>query len=312
MILTSGQEDDFPTFETLSWDLDQNASMQDWMTISSTSRRGSSSSQSVFGSLLTRIVAEEDNEDNLYIGPKQPAATMLLQQTDFRNRRQKVVVEKVGRLLSPDPPLCLSSLLSHAAGPGQEHHDLDLASLPTDSLINTAFQEPAGLNTFIKASCIRSIQADLQSPSKPSIHVADISLLVSTLAWGALLNDSIEAGTKMALINLACDASKALFHQKDTIRKFLSLVATLCFVEKTGSEMTYTLLVKSASTAAALGLHLEPSTLHRCVGDDEVVQVQRAMWMLYCIEKSFALRVQTFSVSSGVGHLQPRAVGELT
>ncbi|KKY15011.1 hypothetical protein UCDDS831_g07888 [Diplodia seriata] len=92
-----------------------------------------------------------------------------------------------------------------------------------------------------------------------------------------------------------------------------SLVATLCFVEKTGSEMTYTLLVKSASTAAALGLHLEPSTLHRCVGDDEVVQVQRAMWMLYCIEKSFALRVQTFSVSSKpVSICNTRGLAELT
>lgn len=69
----------------------------------------------------------------------------------------------------------------------------------------------------------------------------------------------------------------------------------------------YNLLVNSASTAAALGLHLEPSILNRCGGDEEVVEVQRTMWMLYCIEKSFALRVQTFSVSkarSGTGHLQ--------
>ncbi|OJD33818.1 fumonisin biosynthetic transcription factor [Diplodia corticola] len=295
--LLDNYENQFPVLDTLDWNAHQNTLIQDWMAwtpSSSDSRRGSSSSQSILGSLPTRIVAE-DNEDKVYTGPNKPAATISLQQVHFRNRRQKMVVERVESLLSPESQLCISSLLSED-GPSRDHCGLDLRSLPTDRFIQTTFHEPSGLNTFIKAALVRNIQANLHSSSTPSIHIEDISLLITTLAWGALLDHNTEGRTRTMLIDLTCDASKALCAQKDTIRKFLALVAALCFVEKVGSKIMYTLLVNSASTAAALGLHLEPTILNRCGGDEEVLQVQRAMWMLYCIEKSFALRVQTFSI----------------
>ncbi|KAK0638127.1 Terrein cluster-specific transcription factor terR [Lasiodiplodia hormozganensis] len=291
-------ENHFPGLETLIWNAHQNNLIQDWAAwtpSSSESRRGSSSSQSIFGPLLARIVAEENEDGEVYTGPKGPAATISLQQAHFRNRRQRVVVERVENLLSPENELCVSSLLSDD-GPSRDYHSLDLTSLPTERLIQTTFCEPGGLNTFLKGAFVRNIQATLNSSSKPSIRVEDISLLITTLAWGALLDHNIEDRTRTTLIDLACDASKALCAQKDTIRKFLALVAALCLVEKTGSRIMYNLLVNSASTAAALGLHLEPSILNRCGGDEEVVEVQRTMWMLYCIEKSFSLRVQTFSI----------------
>ncbi|KAF4545509.1 Fumonisin biosynthetic transcription factor [Lasiodiplodia theobromae] len=291
-------ENHFPGLETLIWNAHQNNLIQDWAAwtpSSSESRRGSSSSQSIFGPLLARIVAEENEDGEVYTGPKRPAATISLQQAHVRSRRQRVVVERVENLLSPENELCVSSLLSDD-GPSRDYHSLDLTSLPTERLIQTTFCEPGGLNTFLKGAFVRNIQATLNSSSKPSIRVEDISLLITTLAWGALLDHNIEDRTRTTLIDLACDASKALCAQKDTIRKFLALVAALCLVEKTGSRIMYNLLVNSASTAAALGLHLEPIILNRCGGDEEVVEVQRTMWMLYCIEKSFALRVQTFSI----------------
>lgn len=56
-------ENHFPGLETLIWNAHQNNLIQDWAAwtpSSSESRRGSSSSQSIFGPLLARIVAEEN------------------------------------------------------------------------------------------------------------------------------------------------------------------------------------------------------------------------------------------------------------
>lgn len=55
-------------------------------------------------------------------------------------------------------------------------------------------------------------------------------------------------------------------------------------------------MLGSISTAALLSLHLESVVRSLCVSDDQAVQTNRAMWLLYCIDKSYALRWQTFSV----------------
>nr|C9K7C4.1 RecName: Full=AM-toxin biosynthesis protein 12; Flags: Precursor [Alternaria alternata]BAI44748.1 hypothetical protein [Alternaria alternata] len=123
-----------------------------------------------------------------------------------------------------------------------------------------------------------------------------MSLLITSLAWGALLDPEVSSASKVALLDAVLEASTLLLRQNGSVRKFLALVAVLCLAEKTGSDNLPALILGSISTAASLSLHLETALRKSCVSNDQAVQTKRAMWILYCIDKSYALRWQTFSL----------------
>lgn len=56
------------------------------------------------------------------------------------------------------------------------------------------------------------------------------------------------------------------------------------------------LILGSISTAASLSLHSEPDLRKLCANNEQAIQTKRAMWLLYCVDKSYALRWQTFSL----------------
>ncbi|KAA8617332.1 hypothetical protein PtrV1_10633 [Pyrenophora tritici-repentis] len=223
--------------------------------------------------------------------------TALFQNADRGSRRQQAVLDKVKVLLSSEHQTCLSSLL-RKINPCGENPGLDLNDLPVKKLLQKAFKDPGGLSLFIKEQDVMRIQECCFDLKDRPIDVSDMSLLIVSLAWGALLDPEVSSVSRVALLDAVLETSSLLLRQESSVRQFLALVAVLCLTEKTGSDNLPALILGSISTAASLSLHLE-SVLHKfCVSDEQAVQTKRAIWLLYCIDKSYALRWQTFSVSS--------------
>ncbi|KAJ6204071.1 hypothetical protein PSV09DRAFT_2377681 [Bipolaris maydis] len=206
-----------------------------------------------------RIVADKA-ETRLSPAHSTYRITALFQNADRGSRRQQTVLNKVNLLLSSKHQTCFSSLLRKIDS-DREHQSLDIDSLSMGKLIQRAFKELGGLNLFIKE----------QDP----IDVSDMSLLIVSLAWGALLDP-----------------------EKLQYCYFARMVASLGLAEKTGSDKLYTLILGSISTAASLNLYLEHVLRKLYTSDEQVIQTRRAMWLLYGIDKSYALRWQTFSLVS--------------
>ncbi|KAH7548716.1 hypothetical protein BM1_10882 [Bipolaris maydis] len=156
-----------------------------------------------------------------------------------------------------------------------------------------SFKELEGPSLFIKEQDVMQIQEHFVHPEKPPIDVSDMSLLMVSLAWGALLDPEVSSVSQVALLDAVLEISTMLLHQNRSVRQFLALVAA---VQKTGSENLPALILGSVSTVASLNLHLEPILRRNCVSEEQVIQAKRALWVLYCIDKSRALRWQTFSL----------------
>ncbi|KAF7573953.1 Fungal-trans domain containing protein [Pyrenophora tritici-repentis] len=221
----------------------------------------------------------------------------LFQNADGGSRRQQTVLDRVNVLLSSNHQTCFSSLLRKIDS-GREHQSLDLNDLSMRKLIQRAFKEPGGLNLFIKEQDVTRIQEQFVDLGNLPIDVSDMSLLIVSLAWGALLDPEVSSVSRAALLDAVLEISTLLLRQNGSVRQFLALVAVLGLAEKTGSEKLHTLILGSISTAASLNLHLEPVLRKFCTSDEQAIQTKRAMWLLYCIDKSYALRWQTFSLVS--------------
>ncbi|EMD66030.1 hypothetical protein COCSADRAFT_170432 [Bipolaris sorokiniana ND90Pr] len=243
-----------------------------------------------------RIIADKA-EPKPFSTYKTYRITALFQNAYGESRRQQAVLDKVKVLLSLEHQTFLTSLLSKIDS-GREHQSLDLNGLPVRKLIQRAFREPGGLSLFIKEQEVTRIQERFFDPVNLPIEISDMSLLIASLAWGALLDPEVSSVSKAALLDAVLEISTLLLRQNGSIRQFLALVAVLCLAEKIGLENLPALIIGSVSIAASLSLHLDPVIRKLCDSDEQAIRTKRAMWLLYCIDKSHALRWQTFSLVS--------------
>ncbi|CAE7033948.1 hypothetical protein PTTW11_05314 [Pyrenophora teres f. teres] len=218
--------------------------------------------------------------------------TALFQNVDGGSRRQQTVLDKVKVLLSSEHETCLSNFLRKVDS-GGEHSSLVLTELPVTKLLQNAFKELGGLGLFINEEDVTRIQQRFFDSEHLPMDASDASLLVVSLAWGALLEPEMSSSSRVALLDAVLETSTLLLRQHHSVRKFL-----LSISERTGSKNLPALILTSISTAASLNLHLEPVLRKLCASDEQVIHTQRAMWLLYCIDKSHALRCHSFSLVS--------------
>ncbi|KAH4101238.1 hypothetical protein HBI04_159730 [Parastagonospora nodorum] len=214
----------------------------------------------------------------------------LFESADRGSRRKQAVLDKVKVLLSPEHQICLSELF-RKIGSNVEHQSLDLDKLPVQKLVQRTLGFRPSL--LIKERDVMETYNRLLDPGKLPVEVSNFSLLVVSLAWGALLDSDLSSTLKVALLDTVLATSRLLLQQKSSIRQFLLLLA-----EKTGSDDLIALITGSVSTATSLGLHLEPILRSFCINNEQAASVERAMWTLYCIDKSYALRWQAFPLVS--------------
>ncbi|XP_014550682.1 hypothetical protein COCVIDRAFT_42863 [Bipolaris victoriae FI3] len=97
-------------------------------------------------------------------------------------------------------------------------------------------------------------------------YLGIVSLLLASLSCEALLDLKAGSAVKVALL--------------DAVAQILYLA------EKPGSGDLPALIHGSVSTTASLGLHSESGIRSFGITNEQVIQVERAMWMLYYIDKS--------------------------
>ncbi|EFQ89070.1 hypothetical protein PTT_14805 [Pyrenophora teres f. teres 0-1] len=102
-----------------------------------------------------------------------------------------------------------------------------MASPKIRAWIHRFSQEPGGLNTFIDIQHIIQIHRTVLNPQGRSIHPTDLSLLLVTITWGALLDTDSGSSAKVALADDFEEMTKLLLRQADNVDKFLALVAAV-------------------------------------------------------------------------------------
>lgn len=65
------------------------------------------------------------------------------------------------------------------------------------------------------------IQERFSQPENLPIDVSDMSMLITSLAWGALLNLEVSSVSKAALLDAALETSSLLLRQNSSFRQFL-------------------------------------------------------------------------------------------
>ncbi|KAA8621045.1 hypothetical protein PtrV1_05546 [Pyrenophora tritici-repentis] len=160
-----------------------------------------------------------------------------------------------------------------------------------------AFQEPGGLNTFIKSQHVIQIHRAVLNPPERSVQPTELSLLLVTITWGALLDTEFNSSVKANLATAVEDMTKLLFRYTDSADKFLALVAMLCLAERINQKELHALIVGCAGIASSLKLQMRSVVHATCLSEEQAAQVRQAIRVLYCIDKSYALRWQTLPVT---------------
>ncbi|KAH6119398.1 hypothetical protein HBI64_176530 [Parastagonospora nodorum] len=146
----------------------------------------------------------------------------LFESADRGSHRKQAVLDKVKVLLSPEHQICLSELF-RKIGSNVEHQSLDLDKLPVQKLVQRTLGFRPSL--LIKERDVMETYNRLLDPEKLPVEVSDFSLLVVSLAWGALLDSDISSILKVALLDTVLATSRLLLQQKSSIRQFLLLLA---------------------------------------------------------------------------------------
>ncbi|KAF7450317.1 hypothetical protein A1F99_049330 [Pyrenophora tritici-repentis] len=153
--------------------------------------------------------------------------------------------------------------------------------------------QEGNLNTFIKAQHVIQIHRALLNPQKRSVQPTELYLLLVTITWGALLDTEVNTPVKADLADAVEDMTKLLFRHADSVDKLLALVAMLCLAEKMNQKELHALILGCAGTASSLKLQMRSVVHATCLSEEQAAQVGQAIRVLYCIDKSYALRWQT-------------------
>jgi hypothetical protein len=74
---------------------------------------------------------------------------------------------------------------------------------------------------LIKQRDVMETYNRLIDPEEQPVEVSDFSLLVVSLAWGALLDSDVSSTLKVALLDTVLATSRLLLQQKSSVRQFL-------------------------------------------------------------------------------------------
>ncbi|KAG9379210.1 gag-pre-integrs domain containing protein [Pyrenophora tritici-repentis] len=247
-----------------------------------------------FPSLASRVLAEPVND---IPAPSGCDITAAIQSSNLGDSRKQAVLGKISKLLSFDCQICLPLFWRSVSGE-KERLAPDMRNPEISTWLQKAFQEPGGLNAFLSIHQILHIHRTVLGSPQTSIYVSELSLLLVAITWGALLDTSFDNSAKAALADAITEMIKLLLGQPNTINKFLALVAMLCLAETMGLEDEHALILGCVGTAGSLKLHMGPVVRSSCYNNEQVGQVEKALRMLYCIDKSYALRWKTIPLLS--------------
>ncbi|RFU75373.1 transcription factor fum21 [Trichoderma arundinaceum] len=205
---------------------------------------------------------------------------------------------------------------------GHEAYHLlhNFAALPMEKLVNSCFREHWGVGCFLQNSAMLKLAQKLANGKierdQNAVTIVEIFLLGIIAAWGATIDPDENPVLACALTTQIIDLRQDVASKPDSISKFLAFVAMVRlrstqarkfnfillttpsqaqFAFKTGLSQLPAILAETISIAQSLNLHREAALQSVCQNHTVVTQVQRACWVLFCVDKAYAMRWRTFS-----------------
>ncbi|KAI0975023.1 hypothetical protein F4678DRAFT_421696 [Xylaria arbuscula] len=229
------------------------------------------------------------------------------------NLKSSIVQRIVTRLLSRDYLVGLP--LSWTDGPanesGQEIPNTigDMSAALMTQMIGLCFDDPWGVTLFLHKSdtykLVQKHKSDLTASEEDEFDVIDTFLLGILVAWGAAVNANENPALAYALSMRVIDIYHTVLSVPHSISKFLALVCMSQYAFKIGLAQCPAILAQAVSLVQSLNLHLEAGLACLSLAGGNMNQVKRACWVLFCVDKSYAMRWRTFSLLPGIEYNHP-------
>ncbi|CCU75572.1 powdery mildew-specific hypothetical protein [Blumeria hordei DH14] len=194
----------------------------------------------------------------------------------------------------------------------RQHWMLNRPSLPiipvntrydtqTKCYLDACYNESFGLSIFIRREYLDWLAREVLV--RKSEHETSVILLYSALAIGCYVvkveqGGDIKQGLAEAysLFRVAEERRSSMEVRNLSKETFLSTLVMTLFARKCNRELESELLSVAASVSNGLELHCIVSLADLCNSEQEKLDLQRAYWLFYSIEKSHSLRLGKYSV----------------
>ncbi|PVH72007.1 hypothetical protein DL98DRAFT_612108 [Cadophora sp. DSE1049] len=185
----------------------------------------------------------------------------------------------------------------------------NFSSLSMPKLFDLCFNEPWGVRCFLdKSDILRVFHVYMGKEAEGDqnrMSVTDIFLLSIIATWGATLDTREEPGQELAMVTQVMGLRQYLLLEPDSVTKFLGLVVTAQYAMKFGVSQLPAIIAETVSVVQSLKLHLESGLESACPIPASRIYAKRACWVLYSIDKTYAMRWRTFSLLPSIEHRPP-------
>lgn len=194
----------------------------------------------------------------------------------------------------------------------RQHWMLNRPSLPiipintrydtqTKCYLDACYNESFGLSIFIRREYLDWVAREVLV--RKSEHETSVILLYSALAIGCYVvkveqGGDIKQGLAEAysLFRVAEERRSSMEVRNLSKETFLSTLVMTLFARKCNRELESELLSVTASVSNGLELHSIVLLSDLCNSEQEKLDLQRAYWLFYSIEKSHSLRLGKYSL----------------
>ncbi|KAE9373181.1 hypothetical protein N431DRAFT_534420 [Stipitochalara longipes BDJ] len=236
---------------------------------------------------------------NTYVSALFPSPRRMESRMD--ESKKSVVNRIAAKLLSRDYLLGLPKAWADSSADDHNQESClfleNFSALPMKKLFDLCFNEPRGfLNKFDILMLLQKHTCSEVERDQDVIPIIDVFLLGVIATWGATADINEQPSKVCAMVMQILDLRHAVVREPDSIVKFLGLVAMLQYASKVGLAQLPTILAEAVSVAQSLKLHLEAGLQDVCPVPASRVYVKRACWVLFCADKTYAMRWRTFSL----------------
>ncbi|KAI1324001.1 hypothetical protein F5Y16DRAFT_402849 [Xylariaceae sp. FL0255] len=229
------------------------------------------------------------------------------------NSKSSTVQRIVTRLLSRDYLLGLPLSWTDCTANESDQEVLNsIGNVSADlmtQMVGLCLDDPWGVTLFLPKSDTRHLvekyKSDLTAGEESEFDLIDTFLLGILVAWGAAANANEDPALACALSTQVIDMYHTVLSEPHSISKFLSQYAF-----KIGLAQCPAILAQTVSLVQSLNLHLEAGLACISLSEGTMTQVKRACWVLFCVDKIYAMRWRTFSLLPGIEYSHPHFASE--
>ncbi|KAI0158366.1 hypothetical protein GGR57DRAFT_44741 [Xylariaceae sp. FL1272] len=213
---------------------------------------------------------------------------------------QRIVTKLLSRDYLLGLPLSWTDCTANASGQDVPNSIADVSADLMTQMVGLCLDDLWGVTLFLHKSDIRHLvekyQSDLTAGEESEFDLIDTLLLSILVAWGAAANANEDPTLAYAMSTHVIDIYHTVLSEPLSIPKFLALVCMSQYTFKIGLPQCSAVLAQTVSLVQSLNLHLEAGLACIQWSGGTMTQVKRACWVLFSLDKIYAMRWRTFSL----------------